>query len=200
MKMISFLSNFITHYLFKNKIITEEKIPVCQYGFEIIISTLMGVLIIVIIGIILNEFLGALLFYFLFIIVRMFTGGYHAKTHFKCKLTLSICCFSVLALSKYYIYYKKIYIFLLVSYFIVVCLFAPIEHINAPLNDNKVRNRIISIIMAILLVITNLIMYSYLPKFVTVSSLTLFVITILIIISKIKERRGLYEKNNKRNS
>ena len=64
-----------------------------------------------------------------------------------------------------------------------------------PLND-----RVVSIIMAILLAISNLVIYSYMPKLVTVSSLTLFVITMLIIISKIKERRCLYEKSNKKNS
>ena len=64
-----------------------------------------------------------------------------------------------------------------------------------PLND-----RVVSIIMAILLAISNLVIYSYIPKLVTVSSLTLFVITMLIIISKIKERRCLYEKSNKKNS
>lgn len=64
-----------------------------------------------------------------------------------------------------------------------------------PLND-----RVVSIIMAILLAISNLVIYSYIPKLVTVSSLTLFVITMLIIISKIKERRCFYEKSNKKNS
>ena len=64
-----------------------------------------------------------------------------------------------------------------------------------PLND-----RVVSIIMAILLAISNLVIYSYMPKLVTVSSLTLFVIAMLIIISKIKERRCLYEKSNKKNS
>ena len=64
-----------------------------------------------------------------------------------------------------------------------------------PLND-----RVVSIIMAILLAISNRVMHSYMPKFVTVSSLMLFVIAMLIIISKIKERRCFYEKGNKKNS
>ena len=69
-----------------------------------------------------------------------------------------------------------------------------------PLNDNKTRNRVVSIIMAILLAISNRVMHSYMPKLVTVSSLMLFVIAMLIIISKIKERRCFYEKGNKKNS
>ena len=69
-----------------------------------------------------------------------------------------------------------------------------------PLNDNKTRNRVVSIIMAILLTTSNLVIYIYIPKLVIVSSLTLFVIAMLIIISKIKERRFFYEKSNKKNS
>lgn len=33
--MISFLSNFIALFLYKNNIIDKEKNEVCQYGFEI---------------------------------------------------------------------------------------------------------------------------------------------------------------------
>ena len=64
-----------------------------------------------------------------------------------------------------------------------------------PLND-----RVVSIIMAILLAISNRVMHSYMPKLVTVSSLMLFVIAMFIIISKIKERKCFYEKGNKKNS
>ena len=64
-----------------------------------------------------------------------------------------------------------------------------------PLND-----RVVSIIMAILLAISNWVMHSFMPKLVTVSSFMLFVIAMLIIISKIKERRYFYEKGNKKNS
>lgn len=49
--MISFLSNFIALFLYKNNIIDKEKIEVCQYGFEIIVSTIIGFLLVLISGI-----------------------------------------------------------------------------------------------------------------------------------------------------
>lgn len=74
--MISFLSKFIALFLYKNKIIDEERLPVCQYGFEIIISTVVGFLLVLASGIILGKIAEAILFYCLFVGVRFFTGGY----------------------------------------------------------------------------------------------------------------------------
>ena len=70
--MISFLSNFIALFLYKNNIIDKEKIEVCQYGFEIIISTIIGFLLVLASGIILGEIPEAILFYCLFVGVRFF--------------------------------------------------------------------------------------------------------------------------------
>lgn len=200
--MISFLSNFIALFLYKNNIIDKEKIEVCQYGFEIIISTIIGFLLVLASGIILGEIPEAILFYCLFVGVRFFTGGYHADTHFKCKLTLLTCCLSVLIASKYLLLSIFLQIALLIIYLVIVFLFSPIEHTNAPLAEyEKERNRKLSIIMAIALTILSLSCYKYFPKISIVSSLTLFVIAILIIIPKIHERRKMqYEKSNRKAS
>lgn len=142
------------------------------------------------------------MFYCLFVGVRFFTGGYHADTHFKCKLTLLTCCLSVLIASKYLLTSMILQVALLIIYLITVFLFSPIEHINAPLTeDEKKRNRKLSIIMAIALTILSLSGNKYFPSISLVSSLTLFVIAILIIIPKIQERRKmLYEKSNRKTS
>lgn len=200
--MISFLSNFIALFLYKNKIIDEERLPVCAYGFEIIVSTIIGFLLVIISGIILGKFIEAVLFYCLFVGVRLFTGGYHADTHFKCKMTLLLCCSFVLIASKYLKSSIVLQCLMLLLYLITVFLFSPIEHINAPLTtDEKVRNRKISIIMAITLTIVSLLGYNYFPEISFVLSLTLFIIAILIIIPKIQERRKmLYEKSNRKSS
>ncbi len=200
--MISFLTNFIALFLYKNNIIDKEKIEVCQYGFEIIVSTIIGFLLVLTSGIILGEIAEAILFYCLFVGVRFFTGGYHANTHFKCKLTLLTCCLFVLISSKYLLTSIILQVVLLIIYLITVFLFSPIEHINAPLTaEEKTRNRKMSIIMAITLTILSLSGYKCFPKIAIVSSLTLFVIAILIIIPKIQERRKmLYEKSNRKTS
>ena len=86
--MIHLLSMSIADYLFHRKIITIDKYPVYQYGLEMIISTILGVVLVLLCGVLTGSILHAIIFYLLFVTLRMFTGGYHADTHFMCKLVL----------------------------------------------------------------------------------------------------------------
>ena len=90
------ISKYIALFLYRKKIIEVEKIPVCEYGFELIVSILIGFLGVIISGILLDAFWTSVIFYILFVLVRTFTGGYHAKTHFYCKLTMVLCCLFVI--------------------------------------------------------------------------------------------------------
>ncbi len=201
--MISFLSHRIALFLKDNDIIDEETSQVCQYGFEIIISTIVGFLLVVFIGVCCGEIISAILFYIIFVGVRLFTGGYHASTHFRCKLLLCICCtFSVLStkvfVSNYNFCVQSVIILL---YLVTVLLFSPIEHKNAPLDGfTKKRNRAISIIVSFIL--SSVITFGYfeLKKIAMVSSLTLLVVALLIMLSKFTERRDLDEKMCQENS
>lgn len=186
-------------FLLRNNIIENEKISVYEYGFEVIISTLIGFLLVFISGVVLGELASAMIFYGLFVVVRLFTGGYHADSHIKCKLTLLSLCLLVLLSTKYFIHLFSfgLHLFFLITYFVTVFLFAPIEHKNAPLTDNlKNRNKKISVIIAIILTAVNILCYVYFPKVSIASSFTLFIIAILIIlpiISRKEDKR--YEKN-----
>jgi len=200
MEMISFLSKSITLFLLQNNIIEKEKTSVYEYGLEVMISTVIGFLLIFTAGLLLNELASAMIFYAMFIIVRQYTGGYHADSHLKCKLTMLSSCLLVLITVKYYI---SMFTFLwhfifLITYCVIVFLFAPVEHVNASMSDDlKKRNKTISIIIAIILTATNLFGYWHFQKITMVSSITLFIIAILIIITQIsRKEKMLYEKNN----
>ncbi len=187
--MITSISKHIAQFFLKKEIIDIERLPVYQYGFEMMVSLIVGFASVILSGIILGEFLGSLLFYILFIGVRLFTGGFHADSYFKCKVTLVICCTSVLIAYKYINFSLFIIFILSLIFLITVILLSPVEHPNAPLSESdKKRNRIISIVIAITLTIINVLGYNIFPKFVTLSVLTLFVIALLIIIPKIQRR------------
>lgn len=201
--MISFISKRIALFLFDNGIVDEEKKQICQYGFEIIISTAVGFLLVAITGAVMNSFGKAMLFYILFVGVRMFTGGYHADTHLKCKLILFLCSLSVISVSEYISEINSLYmnIAFLIPYWITVLLFVPVAHTDTVLTEcEKKRNKIISVVMAVALSAMILMGYRKVPEFSFVSSLTMFVVAVLIIISKINERRNKNEQVNRENS
>ena len=194
--MISYLSKFIAVFFYNKEIIAEEKIDVCKYGFEIMISTIIGFLLVLFSGIVFNDVIMSMVFYFTFVFTRIFTGGYHATTHFRCKCTLLMCSLFVLIAGRILVDIFVI-IILVFIYLITVWAYSPVEHINAPLTVKlKKRNRKISIIMAITFIPLTVVTFSYYPQLSLTISLTLFVIAILILEPKLQERRKKYEKNS----
>lgn len=195
--MISFLSHRIALFLRDNNIVDDETSQVCQYGFEIIISTLVGFGLVVTIGLCCGELLSAILFYALFVGVRLSTGGYHATTHLRCKLLLCVCCLSTLLTTIFFedYYNLKVQTIIILSYLLTIFLFSPIEHPNAPLdNFTMKRNRGISIIVSFILAFVIMLGYFEFKKTAMVSSLTLLVVAILMLLSKFMERRKSDEK------
>lgn len=197
--MISLIGKSIAHSLYKRKIISDEEVPVCEYGFELIVSIVIGFFLVAMSGILLDEFVASMIFYGLFVSVRTFTGGYHAQSHLACKSTMVICCLFVLVGSKISERFENPFwlnILCLIFYLITVFLYAPVEHVNAPMTDKlKVRNRKISIIMAAALTLADIAVFIYFRKVAVILSLTLFVVALLIIIPKVQERRKeRYEK------
>lgn len=202
--MISYLSRSITLFLLRNNVVDAEKRSVYEYGFEVIISTVIGFVLIFISGFILDELLSSMIFYAMFIIVRQYTGGYHANSHLKCKSTMLCLCLLVLLSAKYLtdLFSFVWHLTFLIIYFVTVVLCAPVEHINAPLTDElKIRNKKISVIIAIILTAVNLFGYRFSRKYSMVSSFTLFIIAILIIIPKfLRKESQFYEKDNRKNT
>lgn len=70
--------------------IPQEKIPIYQYGFELLISSVCSVLFILAIGIVFGHPGHALIYLAGFIPIRVCAGGYHGKTHLECYIVFSI--------------------------------------------------------------------------------------------------------------
>lgn len=81
--MIVKLSKLITKVLLNQKSISEKDIDIYQYGIEITISSLLNIALIVIVSLITNSLFSGLIFLSTFILLRQFTGGYHAESYFK---------------------------------------------------------------------------------------------------------------------
>lgn len=86
--MIKNLSENITDYFYLNNIINEEEKEIYIYGLHLIISSIIGITIILTLGLIFNIFSNTFLFLISFISIRMYSGGYHAKSYIKCNITL----------------------------------------------------------------------------------------------------------------
>ncbi len=185
----------------QNHIIAEEDAEIYQYGFEILISNILSFFITLLIGMLLQAVWLSLLYYGIFVLMRQLTGGYHADTYLKCNLTFSAVTLFTIGMGKI-MYISNAYIFLvqilLLSIpILVIWKDAPIENVNKPLTESqKKRNHKASLILLFFLVVTSCILY-YFGKMqaAILITLTLFSISMLIVIEKIRKENTSNEES-----
>ena len=86
------LANTITDYYIRKKIIAEEKREIYSYGFKLIISDVINYIIIISLGIVFNRLIESIVFLITLCGIRQFSGGFHAKTFWLCRLSMILTC------------------------------------------------------------------------------------------------------------
>lgn len=195
--MISHISEQMLQYLLKSRVIndSDEEKEYYRYGIEITISSLLNIILIIGIGIIFRNVFESIIFLSFFMLIRQFTGGYHADTYFKCNLSVCISFISVLIM--YHSTYEKITISLSV-YISILCVaiilfLCPIENVNKPIPKYK-RNffKYVSAILGIVYGIIGTVLISLSIKYGVLILYTLVLVTALIIAAIIKDRGCKY--------
>jgi len=189
--MISFLSNQLTKLLCEKEIIEPDKKVIYRYGYDIFISSIISLLIVVSVGIITGYILESAVFYIVFVLTRQYCGGYHADTYLKCNVIFTIIYSAVLLVSNillgfYNIFYLGIFF---TVYLAAIWEFAPIDNENKRLSeDEKTKSCRISIVLSFIWIILSLALYFIYTKLSVVFTLTLFAVTMLIVIEKLKRK------------
>lgn len=187
----------ILEYLIKSNVIenTDTEREYYQYGIEITVSSLLNIILIISIGALTFSIFESIIFLVCFVLIRQFTGGYHANTYFKCNLTFCISFIAVLVLYYTTAVYLSTYIsilitFVCVSVFLVKC---PIEHINKPIpNNRKVVYKIVAALLGAVYGAIGTALTAFSNRYGAMVIYTLSLVTVLVIAAIIKERR----KNN----
>lgn len=199
--MIQKLASQVADYFIKKDIFKDTEREVYIYGFDLMISGLMNVLLVLIAGIILNSLTYALIFVFVMITVRMYTGGYHADTHIMCNIIfLSAFLVSIATLNVInYFSISWIIWFLQCIGLILVTRFVPLENRNKKLSDEqKERYKKIGITLyltdIVIAVILNIIgrigsEYTFFGNIGLYINIVLIIIALLLIIG-IKKEKG----------
>ena len=147
------LVSIILNFMIKNNVISKdtEEIEFYRYGIEITLSSLINIALISIIGIVTNYTFESTMFLAVFIIMRSFTGGYHANTYIKCNLVTSIS-FVILLLIFKIIRHISLKSIILIAIFqvVTIVLLAPIENKNKPI-ENRTVYKIISTVLSVVL-------------------------------------------------
>lgn len=190
--MISKLSKKISLFLYRKEIIDIGELEIYKYGFEIICSTLIGFIITLLIGLMFQMFLLSMIYYFAFVLIRQFTGGYHAKSYFMCNLVFSIVTLFVFGFTKMAVfagnYSISIHLLLLLLSILITWYYAPIENENKPLDEEqKKRNHWIGTIQVCAVSAVSCLIYKISEQTSILLAFTLLAIAMLIAITKLSE-------------
>lgn len=128
-----------------------------------------------------SYFLIALAF---FCPIRMFTGGYHAKSYWGC-FAVSFVIFSVIiCISKYMLFKGVTLIIILVISTILVCIFAPVDNENKRIKSKErfIHLKIISIAITFILV---LLCYIVPDKYINTAVISIFSAVLMMLVGKL---------------
>jgi accessory gene regulator B len=132
-------------------VIERESHAIYVYGFELLISAAVNILLMAIISIVFRNYFGWVLFLISFISLRTTAGGYHASSHAKCIIITTTGFTALLLLSRINIDWTNIIIFTAVISFILILLMSPVEADNKKLNEKvRTRNRKVSVCIGVI--------------------------------------------------
>ena len=121
----------------EQKVIDEAKADAYVYGYELLISSVVSVLLVVLIAVVCGDVRYALSFLIGFIPQRIYIGGYHATSHTRCYLAFSGLALICILLSKAIAANHLFRILTTVALLGISIFLSPIEAKNKPLSEKK---------------------------------------------------------------
>jgi accessory gene regulator B len=187
------LAAHVTDFFVKKKIIEPDMKEIYCYGFELIISDVINFSLILLAGLCYGILTSSVLFLLCFVTVRIFCGGYHAKTSMVCRIVTMAAY--LLAMGGAYIFRTTALNSLwigAVCALVIIVLLAPVENENKPLSkEKKRRNRRRGICSALLWCAGAAVLYiNGRPEAADIVC-TLIIVSILLVIGRYRTWRRI---------
>lgn len=143
MELFAKLSHKIGDNLVHSNLIKEEDAEIYIYGINQILVSVLNVSSALIIGLVFGVFFEIAIFMAVYIPLRSFSGGYHAKTPLRCYIFSVVMLIIVSIGIKYFSAPDLAYVIAFLSGLFIVLILSPIEDKNKPLDktENKVYKR-----------------------------------------------------------
>lgn len=159
--MIHQIAKLLTRRLVHQDIIEFDSYAIYLFGMELLVLTLFEMMILVMVGIILDKLPQMMVFVLTFALIRVYAGGYHSKSAWKCISIFTTVAVLVTFLYWNYPYADYVTIIISIIATSIISRYAPVQTKNRPLSreeqvqyGNKARR--ISVSFLILIVIFTL--------------------------------------------
>lgn len=187
-KMIDKITEFLTNKIRKEMPdVDDERAEVISYGLQILLGEIPKFFIMILIAYSIGLLKLSLITFFIIMPYRMFSGGFHLKTHIGC--IISTCTFycGVAYLAKSVILNEIAKYSVVIAAFIfgiiMIKLYAPADTEYVPILSSKIRKQkqilsyvclVIGLIVAIMIkdnTISNIIIFGYIAQTCTITKL-----------------------------
>lgn len=198
--MLANVSKKMTSYFIRKEVIEVEDREMYDFCFEIMLSTIINLLGIIIIGIVSRRYVEAVCFSIAFMMLRGSAGGYHANSHIACFTTLMIA-FGLCIVGLTYIPFDMLVLVSSISAtlgIMVVIAIAPIDNKNKKLTkEEKSIQRRKAIINVILLATATIIMslFKITKPFAFTIGYTIGTVGISMIFGQLKNKIDIKREN-----
>lgn len=195
--MLRIYASYCTDFLMRHINISSTRRQVYLYGFELILSTLVSVLSILLISTLISGTWDGVIFLMIFIGLRMFCGGYHAKTYERCFVSFNFTFLMTWALAKSLIYFdlRISAMVLVIISTITILILAPVQNKKHPLSDQRYKkNQKVAIFLIVILFIVYFALnfFSCSFRLLAIFSSSISAVAILMVIPILSERRKLH--------
>lgn len=132
---MNYITDLIVQFMLKHSVIEAEDAEIYKFGFNQLIFVSINLMTTVIIGILFSMIFESVIFLVSYMVVRVYAGGYHAKTQFRCYIISSL--FIVLALLgvRYINWEGFLSIIAITISAMIIFKLSPVETKNKPLDD-----------------------------------------------------------------
>lgn len=189
------LSQRCSDIFVKYKIVSDAERDIYVYGFELLFTTLFSTISILAAAVFMEKITEAVIFIAVFFVIRMFSGGYHANTHWGCFFITNAVFFVSLALTdrmEGFSTFVRITLFLAAAVFIWI--FAPMVHPNQPLTPEKFsKNRRLTHICLFMTIVMTVLLYALDYRRLAVSVGSALMMVCMMMIIKQKRRKKYVE-------
>ncbi|MDR1550551.1 MAG: accessory gene regulator B family protein [Hungatella sp.] len=180
----------LIEYLVNTEAIDRQDKDIYVYGLELLFMNILNLATAIVIGMALGQLFECFLFLALFIPLRSYAGGYHAKNSFYCYLVSCFVMVSALLLVRISSKVMRYDINLLLMFCssAVITILAPVENINKPLESDEIQiyGKLARLILTIEVFISIVCHYFSYDKLSWLVTLTLFIVAITVLLGKIQ--------------
>ena len=131
------LSQKLVRLFCEHKVVDESKADAYVYGYELLISSVVSVLLVILVSAVCGDVRYSLSFLIGFIPQRIYIGGYHATSHTRCYLAFTGLALICILLSKVIAANHLFRILTTAALMGIAIFFSPIEATNKPLGKKK---------------------------------------------------------------